>query len=139
MRIRNRVRTIEKLKRNLKNFLKKQGYCMNMVFLRGRFHGLITLLLYVLSSASCFSYERYFSKKHSGVTSAFGQHFTKIGLLPADLHFKILRGFEERNISDYGFETPKTAEEAKEILGFAVDFAKAVVPFLDDWIEEHKD
>ena len=137
MTIRNRVRTIEKLKKKSeKNFEEAK-----LLYEQGFFEGAISRAYYSMFclARAVLVTKDIFRKKHSGVTSAFGQHFTKIGLLPADLHFKILRGFEERNISDYGFETPKAAEEAKEILGFAVDFAKAVVPFLDDWIEEHKD
>lgn len=39
--------------------------------------------------------------KHSAVIAAFGQRFTKTGVLPQDLHRHLIEGETSRNVGDY--------------------------------------
>ncbi len=77
-------------------------------------------------------------KKHSGVIAVFAEQFTKPGIVSRDLHYKLRRTFEERQVSDYEFEISKTEQEAKEILKYSEDFSRELIPFLQKWIEENK-
>lgn len=42
-----------------------------------------------------------FRHKHSAVIAAFGQAAVKTGLVPAEIHRLLIRGFEARNAADY--------------------------------------
>jgi uncharacterized protein (UPF0332 family) len=50
--------------------------------------------------------------KHSAVIAAFGEHFTKTGLVPPEFHRYLIRGLQVRHAGDYGKARSVTAEEA---------------------------
>jgi uncharacterized protein (UPF0332 family) len=62
--------------------------------------------------------------KHSAVIAAFGQHFAKAGILPAEHHAALRTGFDQRNLGDY--EEAEFPEEVAEQL------LRAAQAFLDD-------
>lgn len=51
--------------------------------------------------------------KHSAVHGAFGQHFAKTGLVPAELHRDLIRGAEVREAADYGKGQRITPQECE--------------------------
>jgi uncharacterized protein (UPF0332 family) len=80
------------------------------------------------AEALLLSKELAFSK-HSAVISAFGQHFVKTGLLPAELHATFREAFDKRTKGDYALEEVG-AEDAKKIIEqtqtFLQEITKAV-------------
>lgn len=58
--------------------------------------------------------------KHSAVIAAFGEHFAKPGLLPAELHRYLIQGFEERQVGDYGTDVEISSRAA----GLAIQRAR---------------
>lgn len=60
--------------------------------------------------------------KHSGVHAAFGEHFTKTGIVPSEFHRYLLRGMEVRHAGDYGKARKVTPEEAAEQITRAEQF-----------------
>jgi uncharacterized protein (UPF0332 family) len=60
--------------------------------------------------------------KHSAVHAAFGEHFTKTAIVPAQFHRYLLRGMETRHIGDYGRERKVTPEEATGQIAHAQEF-----------------
>ena len=63
--------------------------------------------------------------KHSAVISAFGQHFAKAGLLPADLHRFVLDAQKNRQAGDYGSKWPVTRELAQQDVDHTEQFLQA--------------
>lgn len=59
---------------------------------------------------------------HKGVISAFGEHFVKTGLFPKEVRRKLQKAFDERQRSDYSFQTIISKEDAAKILQDARDF-----------------
>ena len=72
--------------------------------------------------------------KHSGVIAAFGELFTKRGLLPETLHKKLLNLFESRIVSDYGVEAAPSPEETEEALEAAKEFTNSLRIYLQEWL-----
>lgn len=68
--------------------------------------------------------------KHSAVISAFGQHFTKTGLLPQELHRSLIEAQDMRNLSDYDLMAVLNREAAEAQLSKARIFLQAVSEFL---------
>ena len=62
--------------------------------------------------------------KHSGVITAFGEHFTKTGLVPPEFHRYLIRGLQVRHAGDYGKPRSVTSEEAALQINLAEQFAK---------------
>jgi uncharacterized protein (UPF0332 family) len=65
-------------------------------------------------------------RKHSGVHSAFGEHFAKAGLLDSKFHRWLLDASDQRIQADYGVDSvlsgedvARTLEEAREFLAEA--------------------
>jgi len=58
--------------------------------------------------------------KHSGVIAAFGQHFAKTGLVPAESHRRLIEPQNSRNVADYDAGSGlseaarKTADHARQ-------------------------
>lgn len=67
--------------------------------------------------------------RHSAVNAAFGQHFARTGLVPAELHRSLLDAFELRNLGDYSTD-PFTREMAEGVLRDAHTFVEAVEGYL---------
>jgi uncharacterized protein (UPF0332 family) len=59
--------------------------------------------MFYLAEAFLLEYSLAFSK-HSAVIAAFGERFTKTGLVPAELHRYLRDGQDSRNVGDYHFE-----------------------------------
>lgn len=60
--------------------------------------------------------------KHSGVIAAFGQHFTKTGILPAEFHQYLIEAHEDRNVGDYGIGPAISSIEADEQIAHTEKF-----------------
>ena len=73
--------------------------------------------------------------RHSGVISAFGQHFTREGVLPAELHATLRNAFDMRNLGDYSTE-PFPREDAENVLQDMQVFLDAIESYLKDVMEE---
>ena len=69
-------------------------------------------------------------RKHSAVIGAFGRELVKGGLLPSRLHESLRRGFDERNVGDYGVSGPYPPQRAQHLLESATEFVEAVEVFL---------
>jgi len=70
--------------------------------------------------------------KHSGVISAFGQHFVRTGLFPKEFGGYISRLFRERQISDYDFNMILDEEDALRDADIAEIIVKAIEKYLTD-------
>ena len=68
--------------------------------------------------------------KHSGVISAFGQHFTRTERLPQALHRSLIEAQDMRNLSDYDLMAVLTQDAAKAQLAKARVFIHSVSEFL---------
>ncbi|MBI4313909.1 MAG: HEPN domain-containing protein [Candidatus Omnitrophica bacterium] len=64
-------------------------------------------------------------KKHGGVHGAFGEHFSKTGLLDAKYHRWLLASFEERITGDYEVSEPIEAAKVETMLQQAREFLEA--------------
>jgi uncharacterized protein len=63
--------------------------------------------------------------RHSGVHAAFGEHFVKTGVVPAEFHRYLIRGMEVRHAGDYGRgSTTVTPDEASEQIAHAEEFLR---------------
>ena len=86
----------------------------------------------MLHTAQALLRERGFRyRKHSGVHTAFGEHFAKAGLLDAKYHRWLLDAFDERLRGDYDFEVSLDTthvgvriEQAKEFIEVATNLLR---------------
>jgi uncharacterized protein (UPF0332 family) len=62
--------------------------------------------------------------KHSAVIAAFGLHFVRTGLVPAEFQRYLTEGQAARNVSDYDIGPEVTADEAKEQIARAQAFVE---------------
>lgn len=60
--------------------------------------------------------------KHSAVIAAFGEHFSKTGIVPAEHHRHLIRGLQVRHAGDYGKAGSVTPEESALQLNLAEQF-----------------
>lgn len=137
MTVQNRIKAIKKLQIKAENSFKEA----KLLYSEGFYETTISRSYYTMFylGQAVLATKDISRKKHSGVIAAFAEQFTNPGILPKMLHIKILRAFKERHVADYVFEVTKTDEEAKEILNYAEDFFKEIVPYLNNWIEENKE
>ena len=70
-------------------------------------------------------------KKHSGVHSAFGEHFAKTALLDSQYHRWLLEAFGARIEGDYGLDVKIRKEDAQTILQRASEFLATARAFLN--------
>ena len=63
--------------------------------------------------------------KHSAVHSAFGEHFVRTGIVPADLHRALIHGMEVRLTGGYDYTKEVSPEEAEEQITNAGHFLEA--------------
>jgi len=68
--------------------------------------------------------------KHSGVISAFGQHFARTGRLSQDLHRSLIEAQDMRNLSDYDMMAVLNRDAAEGQLVKARVFLQTVSVFL---------
>ena len=69
--------------------------------------------------------------KHSGVHAAFGEHFSKTGIVPPEFHRYLIRGMEIRHIGDYSMGKNISPEESAEQISNAKQFIKLVEKIID--------
>ena len=67
--------------------------------------------MFYLAEAFLLEYGLAFSK-HSAVIAAFGERFSKTGLVPTELHRYLTEGQESRNVGDHQFGSTLTGDEA---------------------------
>jgi uncharacterized protein (UPF0332 family) len=72
--------------------------------------------MFYLAEAFLLEYSLAFSK-HSAVIAAFGERFTKTGLVPAELHRYLRDGQDSRNVGDYGRPSRLANRPRREISG----------------------
>ncbi|MBW1856598.1 MAG: HEPN domain-containing protein [Deltaproteobacteria bacterium] len=68
--------------------------------------------------------------KHSGVISAFGQHFVKSEIFDKKYQKMLSEAFEIRNIGDYSFSRKISKEEFERIFKNAEEFLMETEKFL---------
>jgi uncharacterized protein (UPF0332 family) len=59
---------------------------------------------------------------HAAVVSGFGQHFTKTGRVPPELHRHLIQAQASRLLGDYDAESPRSTEEAAKHIAHAREF-----------------
>jgi uncharacterized protein (UPF0332 family) len=67
--------------------------------------------MFYLAEAFLLEYGLAFSK-HSAVIAAFGEKFSKTGLVPVELHHYLRDGQDSRNVADYHSGSTLTADAA---------------------------
>ncbi len=70
-------------------------------------------------------------KKHSGVLGAFGQYFSKTGLMDVKFHQYILSAYNKRIIADYGVDEEIENSEVSEMIQHAREFIEAAKTILN--------
>jgi uncharacterized protein (UPF0332 family)/predicted nucleotidyltransferase len=70
--------------------------------------------------------------KHTGVISAFNQHFVKTGVFPTEFGKAINQLFRERQTGDYEFDLSLTEDEAKEDIQLAERTVHAITAYLTE-------
>ena len=70
-------------------------------------------------------------RKHSGVQSAFGEHFAKTGILDAKFHRFLLEAGSKRLTGDYGIEIILSRQDVLEMIAQAEEFVSVAEAFLD--------
>ncbi|NUO80204.1 HEPN domain-containing protein [candidate division KSB1 bacterium] len=68
--------------------------------------------------------------KHAGVIAAFNQHFIKSGVFPKEFSKMLERLFRNRQMGDYGYEPPLSAEETEEDLRVAQRIVDSIAEHL---------
>lgn len=82
-------------------------------------------------TAEALLYERGLrSRKHSGVHSLFGEHFSKPGLIDVKFHRWLVTAFNRRLQGDYAFESTITEEEVRVMIQQAREFLDEAGRFL---------
>lgn len=69
--------------------------------------------------------------RHTGVHSAFGQHFAKTGVLDPKYHRWLLDAFDERIRGDYGLQTTFEVESVAAWVEQAREFLREARRFLE--------
>jgi len=69
-------------------------------------------------------------RKHSGVHSAFGEHFIKTGLLDKKFHRWLLDAFDARLRGDYDFDATFEEESVAALIEQAREFLEVARGFL---------
>ena len=86
----------------------------------------------MLHTAQALLRERELSyRKHSGVHSAFGQHFAKTGELDPKFHRWLLAAFNHRLKSDYDFEVAVGLDSVKTVIEQAHEFLREARGYLE--------
>jgi uncharacterized protein (UPF0332 family) len=69
-------------------------------------------------------------RKHGSVHAAFGEHFTKEGVLDPKFHRWLLDAYDQRILGDYGVDVTLTGEDAVRVIQQAREFLQAVRSYL---------
>lgn len=68
---------------------------------------------------------------HRGVISAFGRHFVKTGLFPAEMRVWLQNAFDQRQRGDYFFEAVMEKSTAETVLTHATAFISKIAEHLE--------
>lgn len=68
---------------------------------------------------------------HHAVVSAFGQEFSKTGILAPHLHRSLIEAAQARNASDYQIRSGITTKAAIGVIERAEEFVRAALRYLD--------
>jgi len=63
--------------------------------------------------------------KHSAVHAAFGEHFARTGIVPAEFHRYLIHGMELRHTGDYDYAKKVSPAQAAEQIAHAEEFCEA--------------
>ena len=96
--------------------LHKEGY-LGFAASRAYYAMFYVAQAFLLSKGLSFS-------KHTGVVSAFGQHFGATGEVPSQCHRQLIEAMELRHIGDYGPARRVTPQRCQEVLRDAEEFIK---------------
>jgi uncharacterized protein (UPF0332 family) len=70
-------------------------------------------------------------RTHGDVHGAFGQHFSKTGVLPRELHQWLLVGYDQRITGDYWTDSSVSTEEVQEMIEHARQFLDETRRYLE--------
>ena len=70
-------------------------------------------------------------RKHGGVHAAFGEHFTKTGLLDPKFHRWLLDAFDKRLEGDYGVESFLVSDDVLRMIEQAREFLQEAHRFFE--------
>ena len=87
--------------------------------------------MFYVAEALLFEKELQF-RKHSGVHSAFGEHFAKAGLLDSKFHRWLLNASDKRIQADYGVDAVLSEEDVALVLEQAREFLAEAQRLLSD-------
>ena len=68
---------------------------------------------------------------HSGVIANFGKEFARTRAMDPKFHNYLIESQDRRNIGDYSIVAEVTAEQTREMLGWAKEFIKAAEEYLE--------
>lgn len=85
--------------------------------------------LFYTASALLLSRGLSFSS-HSGVIANYGKEFARTRAMDPKYHNYLIESQDRRNIGDYSIVAEVTAEQTKEMLGWAKEFTKAAEDYL---------
>jgi uncharacterized protein (UPF0332 family) len=74
--------------------------------------------------------------KHSGVLSAFNQHFVKTKIFPPQYYEILHSAFDNRNVGDYDFLISFPEDLTEEIIQNAQDFFEVTRKYLETFTNE---
>ncbi|HEX9757094.1 MAG TPA: HEPN domain-containing protein [Nitrospiria bacterium] len=69
--------------------------------------------------------------KHSAVIGAFGQHFTKTGLVDTKYHRYLKSAYDKRAVGDYAVGVHVSEKAASETIGQAKEFMSVILRYLE--------
>jgi len=67
---------------------------------------------------------------HRGVLSAFGEHFVKTAVLPAEMGRELKRAFSKRQLGDYEYTFVVSQDDARQLLGSGRTFVATAADYL---------
>ncbi|MEW6203036.1 MAG: HEPN domain-containing protein [bacterium] len=85
--------------------------------------------MFYLAEAILLTKDLRFSK-HSGVISAFGQHFAATGEVDPKLHRLLIEAGKERNEGDYDYMVEISEREVGDVLKIAKEFNDEIIAYL---------
>lgn len=109
---------------------------------RGGYHGFAAARAYYVMFyvAEAFLLDKNLAfGKHSAVIAAFGEHFTKTGILPPEFHRYLIRGLQVRHTGDYGKARSVTLEEADLQIKLAEQFLSLAAQHFVSFPNSEKD
>lgn len=69
--------------------------------------------------------------RHSAVHAAFGQHFARTGILPANMHRQLIEAAAIRNLGDYEIGPDIDSQTARQLIADADEFIRIAEARID--------